>query len=299
MDITYRFDPYRPLVSRRPRTAKEALALLHAGNAQFVALNERLLAWVLGDRPADDVTVVPSSLLDRRLSLVRGEAPPQQPFAIVLSCSDSRVPVEELFQVHANSLFVVRVAGNTLGTEILGSIAYALSHFADSLKLLVVLGHSACGAITAAVDSHLRKDSIGRLGSHDALRSLVDRLRLPVRMASQAQSCRAAANGRLRRRSLIESASYVNAAVTAYELARQFNLAADGPLKAVHGVFDLAALCVQSLPNQQPAGSPAEFLAEEPQTAAELLDWSRTISAALRKPTDVCSMTDRLLPALV
>lgn len=74
----------------------------------------------------------------------------QHPFAIVLSCSDSRVPPEILFDQGIGDLFVVRVAGNVADALGIGSIEYAVSHFACSL--LVVLGHTNCGAVRAAVD---------------------------------------------------------------------------------------------------------------------------------------------------
>jgi len=82
-------------------------------------------------------------------------APPQVPFALTLGCSDARAPIERIFDQPSNALFVVRVAGNVLGTECLGSIDYAVQQLKASLRLLVVLGHTGCGAVTAAVDSYL------------------------------------------------------------------------------------------------------------------------------------------------
>jgi carbonic anhydrase len=90
----------------------------------------------------------------RDLGILPGgtEMPKQRPFAAVLGCSDARVPVELIFNEGPNDLFVVRVAGNGLGTEVLGSLKYAVEHLSGSLKLIVVLGHSGCGAVTAAVE---------------------------------------------------------------------------------------------------------------------------------------------------
>jgi len=73
----------------------------------------------------------------------------QHPFATVLSCSDSRVPVELLFDQGVGDLFVIRVAGNVVGQDEAGSIEYAVEHL--HCPLLVVLGHRKCGAVTAAV----------------------------------------------------------------------------------------------------------------------------------------------------
>lgn len=73
----------------------------------------------------------------------------QRPFAIVLGCSDSRTPVEIVFDVGFGDLFVVRVAGNIVAPSIVGSIEFAASQFGT--RLVVVMGHTGCGAVTAAV----------------------------------------------------------------------------------------------------------------------------------------------------
>jgi len=77
----------------------------------------------------------------------------QQPFATILGCSDSRVPPEILFDAGLGELFVVRVAGNVVGDEILASLAYALEHL--HTPLFVVLGHEKCGAVQAALQTKL------------------------------------------------------------------------------------------------------------------------------------------------
>lgn len=101
----------------------DALARLKAGNARFAG-----------------------GPLDARVAeLVSG----QNPFAIVLGCSDSRVPIETIFDQQPGQLFVVRVAGNFLNNDGLGSIEYAVAVLKS--KLIVVLGHGNCGAVTAAV----------------------------------------------------------------------------------------------------------------------------------------------------
>ena len=82
-------------------------------------------------------------------------APKQRPFAAVLGCSDARARIELIFNEGPNDLFVVRVAGNGLGNDVLGSLRYAIDHLRGSLRLVVVLGHSGCGAMSAAVDSFL------------------------------------------------------------------------------------------------------------------------------------------------
>ena len=75
----------------------------------------------------------------------------QQPFATILACSDSRVPPELVFDQGFGDLFVIRVAGNIVATDVLGSLQYATRHL--QTPLVVVMGHESCGAVTAAVDA--------------------------------------------------------------------------------------------------------------------------------------------------
>lgn len=112
-------------------TADQALQKLMAGNKRFVALQ-------IKDR-------VPTMKEDRE-NLVYG----QKPYAVILSCSDSRVPPEIVFDETLGQLFVVRVAGNIVDPVVLGSIEYAVEHLGPSL--IMVLGHESCGAVTAAFD---------------------------------------------------------------------------------------------------------------------------------------------------
>jgi len=109
-------------------SAADSLARLKAGNARFVA--ER------AENPHRSVT--------RRGELIGGQAP----YAIVVSCADSRIPPELVFDEGLGDLFVIRVAGNVLNDQIIGSIEYAVANLGS--RLVVVLGHENCGAVTAA-----------------------------------------------------------------------------------------------------------------------------------------------------
>jgi carbonic anhydrase len=120
-------------------TAAEALAMLKAGNARFVSGT----AW------ADPFNAHTAEL-----------AAGQNPFAIVLGCSDSRVPIEIVFDQTPGSLFVVRVAGNLLNSEGLGSIELAVEHLKS--KLILVLGHENCGAVALALQCE--RDGISQPG---------------------------------------------------------------------------------------------------------------------------------------
>jgi carbonic anhydrase len=114
-----------------PMTSAEALQHLIDGNERFVA-------GVPVQRPPQR---------DRLVEFAEA----QHPFASVLGCSDSRVSPEMVFDQGLGDLFTVRVAGNVIGAEVLGSLAYALEHLAT--PLFVVLGHEGCGAVQAALQA--------------------------------------------------------------------------------------------------------------------------------------------------
>ena len=96
----------------------------------------------------------------RRSSLTGGQAP----YAIILSCADSRVVPELSFDTGLGELFVIRVAGNVANTSTIGSIEYAVAHI--GCPLLVVMGHQNCGAVTAAIDGGNNGYNINHLLSH-------------------------------------------------------------------------------------------------------------------------------------
>lgn len=110
--------------------AREALKRLKDGNTRFVAGQPRH----------------PHEAADWRHTLELG----QHPFAVVLGCSDSRVPPELVFDQGFGDLFVIRVAGNVVDTDVTASIEYAVDHL--DTQLVVVMGHSGCGAVTATLD---------------------------------------------------------------------------------------------------------------------------------------------------
>jgi carbonic anhydrase len=135
--------------------AGEALRRLKEGNARFVS-NARRSDTVVGEA--------------RRAELAGG----QEPSAIVLGCSDSRVPAEIVFDQGLGDLFVIRVAGNIVAPSQVGSVEFAAERFGT--RLVVVLGHSQCGAILATLDE-LRRPAETRSRN---LGSIVDRVRPSV-----------------------------------------------------------------------------------------------------------------------
>lgn len=109
---------------------QEALAELIAGNERYVS----------------EKSMHPRGDMDR----VTETAPHQAPFAAVVGCSDSRVPVELLFDQGIGDIFVIRTAGNNVNSEmVMGSVDYAIEHL--GVKVLLVLGHSSCGGVTGAI----------------------------------------------------------------------------------------------------------------------------------------------------
>jgi carbonic anhydrase len=135
--------------------ARQALERLREGNLRFAANVRGSDAFVSHTR---------------RVELAAG----QQPFAIILGCSDSRVPAEIVFDQGLGDLFVIRVAGNIVAPSQVGSVEFAAARY--STRLVVVLGHSQCGAILATLEE-LRAPTKNQ--SHN-LRAIVDRVRPSV-----------------------------------------------------------------------------------------------------------------------
>jgi carbonic anhydrase len=135
--------------------ARTALQQLMEGNRRFVAEVSR-----------------PDTLTgrSRRMELASG----QEPFAIILGCSDSRVPAEIVFDQGLGELFVIRVAGNIVASSQVGSVEFAASKFGT--RLVVVLGHSQCGAVQSTLEE--LQQPTGNQSRN--LRSIVDRVRPSV-----------------------------------------------------------------------------------------------------------------------
>ena len=136
-------------------STREALERLREGNRRFVSGMRR------------NATLTNQT---RRSELAAG----QEPFAIILGCSDSRVPAEIVFDQGLGDLFVIRVAGNIVASSQIGSVEFAAERFGT--PLVVVLGHSRCGAVLATLEELMRP----REKQSRNLRSIVDRIRPSV-----------------------------------------------------------------------------------------------------------------------
>lgn len=233
IDVVFRYDPDRPSSRKKPRTAQAAVSRLESGNEHFAKLSE----LPRGGPPH----IVYVDLEDLGVA-TQGDIPKHHPFAVVLGCSDARVPVEMIFDQACNDLFVVRVAGNLLGQEQLGSIDYAVEHLGKNLRLLVVLGHSKCGAVTAAVDAFLQpSEYLDLLPSHH-IRAIVNGLFPAVRGAAKTLTTIYGDDITRHpgyREALIDCTVVLNAALGASILREEFAAELTGR-KIVFGVFDLA-----------------------------------------------------------
>ncbi len=140
------FESFMILIKKRytmttQTNAEKALKKLLQGNKRFVAANARH----------------PNQGIKRRKKATRG----QKPFAVIVGCSDSRVPPEIIFDRGLGDLFIIRLAGNIVDDCALGSIEYAVDHLGTDL--VVVLGHGKCGAITTAVNGETPHGHIGSI----------------------------------------------------------------------------------------------------------------------------------------
>ncbi len=189
---------------------KDAIALLRKGNDRYVTM-QRLA----------DPGVGPAA----REPLTKG----QWPYATILCCSDSRVPPEIVFDEGLGRLFIVRVAGNMITPELLGSIEYASLH--STSRLVVVLGHESCGAVGAAVHFAEKPGTKETPGIND----IINRLMPSVMKAKQDTKCEG--------KELVEAAAKENVRMNVDQIAFQSEALEEmqkkGELMIVGGYYSL------------------------------------------------------------
>jgi len=189
-------------------TGDTAIGRLMAGNRRYVTAKQ----------------THPNQMPERRAELIDG----QRPFAVILGCADSRVPPEIIFDQGLGDLFVVRVAGNIIDDVVLGSAEYAASHL--HTPLIMVLGHSQCGAIGATVAG-------GDLEGH--IPSLAEAIR-PVLDSIQGQTG-----------DLVDNTARANARMVSEQLKQSTpvlsDLVKEGNLKVVAAFYDLDTGLVEVL----------------------------------------------------
>lgn len=271
IDFIYRYDPERHEDKPLPATAAEARRALEDGNRLFVR-------WIESCQQEQAVAehtkfIVHYNPQDLGLPGPSGNVVKQTPFAALMGCADARVPAEIIFGQPRNNMFVVRLAGNVLSDECLGSIDFAVNHLGESIRIAVVLGHTNCGAVAAAVDTYLNPWSYLEETTTHALRSIVDRIFIPVRKAARALKISwgiEVDKSPSYRDALVETAVFVNTAQTAYDLRRALDDIDRQDLPVVYGVYDLLTHRVRTVPEHQPEAAASDIrLADAPASLEE------------------------------
>ncbi len=192
-------------------TPDEALKKLMDGNKRFV----------------EGKIAIENCGIERRQELTKG----QNPFAIILGCSDSRVPPEHVFDQELGDIFIVRVAGNVADTIEIGSVEYAAEHL--HVPLVVVMGHRSCGAVKATVAGGKPEGNIGAI-----VKKITPAVNSAKKRAKEGDA-------------LLNAAIDDNAKLTAKTLTDKSailkHLVESGKLKIVAGVYDLASGKVEML----------------------------------------------------
>lgn len=272
IDFTYRYNPARPKPLFVPKDPHEAELYLRVGNELIVRFNEacKRHGFPRGEGPS----VVELSAVEAE-GLTRGDdgLPVQMPFAVLLGCSDARVPAELLFGQEFNDIFNIRVAGNILAEEGVGSLLYALRAFAPpdnaptprSLKLAVVLGHLGCGAVRATIRAFLDPlNDAGLFG--EPIGAIMRRITSPpLILAAEAINTvfgPGAASDPARFLLLNELTVYLNAAWVAHNVQELVNREEGGlreRVGVVYTVVDPLDLRVRSLPPVPDEPDPETF----------------------------------------
>ena len=287
VDIIYRYEARDTAARPLPNDSDAALRRLNEGNADFAALLDHV------KNESGIQRIIPVDPLDLGFASDTAGIAKQRPFAAVLGCSDARVPIELIFNEGPNDLFVIRVAGNGLGQEVLGSLKYAVEHLGGTLKLVVVLGHSGCGALTMAVDMFLKPGDYLTVAAKHSIRSILDRSLIVIQ--SSARKLQSAFGSDIPsnpgyRQALIETAIATNAALSAYSIQKEFIANDLHGSRVAYGVYILETreLWTPRFGNIKGTG-----LAPAPRDPAEFADFGNAIVQSERIASYLkCAMLD-------
>ena len=276
VEFIYRYNPSKPKPFFAPLDWREAAMYLRLGNQAIVRFNEgcKQHGFPQGEGPS----VIELSALDAE-GFEKGDdgLPTQMPFAVMLGCADARVPTELLFGQEFNDLFNIRVAGNVLAEEVIGSLSYALRAFVPespgpgrrSLKLAAVLGHRGCGAARATIRAFLDPLKDASLFG-EPIGSILRRITSPaliVAAESLNQVFGSSAAGRPEHfLDLIDLTVYLNAAWVAHEVQGWVDREGSALSKnvgVVYGVVDPQDLKVRAMP-PSPGESDSEMFGGPP-----------------------------------
>jgi carbonic anhydrase len=285
IDYIYRFDPKNPSTKPAPADADAARRNLEDGNRMFARWMQSCQSPT--QNQADEPRyVVQCNGLEVGMVRKQGGIPKQAPFAAVIGCSDARVPTEMIFGQGFNDLFVIRVAGNVLGDVCLGSVDFAVDALSESVKVVVVLGHSGCGAVTGAVDAYLRPLKFWSKSTSPALRTILQRIFVSVRESANGLDEVWGREGRQSpyfRDALIETAVCINAAQAAFALRQEIEMAGRWEIEVLYGVYNLSNHQVM-MPNnpKAPSADSNVRLAQAPTNPKEFQSLARQMAEILK-----------------
>ncbi len=284
-----RYNPASP-EDHRPANGEEARRALLDGNSRFAEWITTCRAAVHergAEASADEVNelVLSCGGLASILTFAADEYPTQKPFAAVVGCSDARAPMEMVLGQGYNDLFVIRNAGNVMSDVAAGSVDFTLSALADSVRAIVVMGHTGCGAVSGAVASYLDPSQYWSKAISPNLRVILQRIFVAVRESDRAirrvWGADAATDPHYVE-ALKEASVHLNAAYTGFELRRDVEAAGVEGIEVFHAVYDVRSHLVRTPPRSgDPAGghqglTPA---AKEPE---ELSALARQMAEALK-----------------
>lgn len=296
VDFIYRYNPADPKDFFIPKDWEEAVTELRHGNDKIVRFFDACKRGKLETR----IPVVELSKLEVELEPKGDDGFPQQlPFALVIGCADARVPAEILFGQEFNDIFNIRVAGNVLAPECIGSLLYALKTFVPEgpgknlrgLKLVVALGHRGCGAVKAAIKAY-RQDVTGAHLPDDPVSTILKRIFFPaVTVGARALDTVFGAGSSLDEHFqllLVELVVYLNAAWLSHELREWVVLQGDeaaAKVGVMYGVIDPGDLRVRARPPDYGNPSHDSVFAPPPRDLDELsrmaLDIARSLHHSL------------------
>lgn len=272
IEFIYRFRPEKPKPFFVPRDAEDASVYLQAGNVLISRFYDACRSGEYRDG-------MPPPVVEMSAAEAMGEPvgddglPIQMPFALMLGCSDARVPTELLFGQEFNDIFNIRVAGNVLADEGVGSLLYALRTFSPppshpkgrSLRLAGVLGHRGCGAVKATVKT-FQSSPMGARIFGDPIGSLIARIASPpLALAAELLEERYGAGSSSAPShfaKLVELVVYLNAAWVAHNVQKWID--GEGPdtssrVGVVYGVCDPTDWRVHSVPVTAKHPAPLTF----------------------------------------
>lgn len=288
IDYIYRFDPQNPSAKPLPTDADAARRILEDGNRLFSDWMNSCSTGITSE--GEPRYVVPCNGLEVGMLRTHGEMPKQMPFAVVVGCSDARVPTEMLFGQGFNDVFVIRVAGNVLGDVCMGSVDFALNALTESVRVVVLLGHSGCGAVTGAVDAYLRPQKFWSRSLSPMLRTIIMRIFVAVREAANGLKEVWGPDAREMpgyREALIEAAVCINAAQAAFDVRQEVERNAQWEIEVLYGVHNIRTHQVCMPVNPKSPRNPADVrLAHAPTNPSEFRSLAVEM-ARLLKPVEL------------